>query len=149
MNFTVISVENIAFTSCILILCALNFFKDRYFLFFIGFLLPIWFPALEVGIEIIWFKIIGPLSLVLYFLNPVRKKNSSPVLKMNYLILYGVIISGIWMFFEYRVLHRYEMAMNYMQLGEGQSIYKMPVQLLSFISLFLVAFIVPMRARSA
>ncbi|MEZ4223832.1 MAG: O-antigen ligase family protein [Polyangiaceae bacterium] len=133
-------------------LCASAFFSVRWFLFGLGFVLPLMLPRLEVGVGLDWYKLVGPLAIVLGVLARARGVGlgRSFLKPFLFVIAYAMVVSAVWMFIEYNFLERYRLAAA-MEMGGGiaQYRYKMPVQLGSFLGQVLAIFAVPLWARNA
>jgi len=124
----------------------LSFVSTRKFLYLTGFLVPLMLPRVDVGVAIDMSKIMGPGALLLLIFRPRRAQVAWPK-GMSTFISYAVGVSGIWMVLEYTILRRHLEAAA-MGLGAGQSLYKMPVQLGSFLCQLLLVYVVPARAGS-
>lgn len=123
-----------------------SFASTRAFLFLCGVTLPLMFPRLAVGIGLDWYKVVGPLALALLLVAQLRRTPTfqTRVPGMGWMIAYAVVVSVVWMLVEYNWLQRYRLA-EAMGLGGGdaQTIYKMPVQLGSYLGQVACAFVIP------
>ncbi len=113
-----------------------------------GFVLPLYFPGMELGVSVRWYLVLGPFILGLWFLLGNQPKHLGVLQRFWPLLVWASAISLVWAIAEYGLLQRYRHAML-LGLGPGQTVYKMPVQYLSFVLPALAAVIVPLRARSA
>ncbi len=142
------SINFIMFSIIIVVLFFLNFrLQQRYFLFFIGFIIPLITPGFNIGINIFLFNIVGPISIFLLFLVKKRRKSFHRDKYLIRFIFYVLFVTSFWMIFEYLFLQRYLTVDA--ALGLGQSYFKMPVQLLSFVSQLVAFYIIPKRASSS
>lgn len=119
------------------------------FLWMTGFLLPMMVPRLTLSVGVDWFKVLGPLGIILaLILRPrgvgVAKSQSSG---FYWFVAYITILTLVWMWIEYAFLQRYRFA-HAMGLSGAQADYKMPVQLGSFVGQILVVFVPPLWART-
>lgn len=143
------SVEAFAFAAVLVTLVVLNHIAPRRFLALSGFLIPLITPGLTVGVNLFWFNIIGFVSLALL---PLTKQ--APGLKATrgtglvLLAAWAIAVTLVWMTLEYTILERYRLAAK-LGLGPAQTVYRMPVQLISFLFQLLTFYIVPSRARDA
>jgi hypothetical protein len=133
------------FAAVLLILSATS---TRRFLFACGFVLPLTTPHLIVGVNLFWFNIIGFVALATLPLAPgtARRWNISRAFLI--FIAYVTILTAVWMVAEYGSLERYRLA-RHIGLGEAQTIYKMPVQLVSFLMQCFTLYVIPSRAASS
>lgn len=119
-------------------------------MFLCGAVLPLMTPRLSLGIGIDWYKVVGPLAVALVFFRTARRgePHAARVPGFGTFLLYSVIVTGVWMVLEYNVLQRYRVAEAMDLGGDGQTIYKMPVQLGSFVGQAVCVYIAPTWARS-
>lgn len=133
-----------------LLVCVLvaAFVRRSAFLFMAGFLIPLMTPRLNLVIGVDWYKVLGPVAGMLWIVRGSRGRNLRPreLNLLSWWLLYCTVVSIAWMVVEYTVLHRYWLA-EAMGLGAGQSVFKMPVQLASFIVVGMCAWIVPWHAE--
>lgn len=125
--------------------------RPRWFLFMLGLTIPLMTPRLDVGIGLDWYKIVGPLAILLSVLNRrgaigVRKSQASWMLTYAG---YALVVTSVWMFVEYSFLQRYRLAAA-MEMGGGiaQNMLKMPVQLGSVLGQVSAVLAVPLWANS-
>ncbi len=121
--------------------------RPRQQLWLCGFILPLYFPGLELGVSLRWYLVLGPYILALAFLMGERPKHFSILRGFWPLLAWATAITVVWSMAEYGMLQRYRLA-QMLGLGAGQTIYKMPVQYLSFVLPALAATIVPLRAKT-
>ncbi len=140
-------VNTILFAALTALLFWFNLTSPSRYLFLCGFLLPLMTPGLSVGINLLWYLLVGPLSLLLLAFSPQRSASRAAGFEVNWLIIYTVVVSGIWMCFEYLDLERFRWA-EAIDLGAAQAVYKMPVQTASFVFQLLAFYVVPARART-
>lgn len=140
------SAQNLAFALLFVALVVTSFLRARYFLFVAGMLLPLVHPRMAVGIGLDWYKLVGPIAIMLLFLG--RKRGIGPgktkATWFHMFVAYAVVLSAIWMVAEYNWLQRWRVAAA-LELGGGlaQTYLKMPVQLGSFLGQALCVYIVP------
>lgn len=125
--------ETAAFIVLFVALAASAFASRRVFLFICGAVLPWVTPRLELGIGLDWYKIVGPLALIAAALIRSRAPARRNDTRIAYIVVYSIIVTTAWAFFEYAYLQRYLFA-QLLGLGSGQTIFKMPVQLFSFLA---------------
>lgn len=144
-------VERALFALLMAVLLGTALARPRWFLFMLGLTIPLMTPRLEVGIGLDWYKIVGPLAIMLSVLNRrgaigLRKTRTNWMLSY---VAYALVVTCVWMFVEYSFLQRYRLAAA-MEMGGGiaQNMLKMPVQLGSVLGQVAAIFAVPLWANS-
>jgi len=135
-------VESGLFGALFLLLFVLGLTNVRAFVWLAAFLTPLMTPRLTLAIGIDWHKVVGPLALLLAVLARRPRLELPELRSLKLWLLYASVVSVVWMFAEYTVLHRYWLA-EAMGLGAAQSVYKMPVQLGTFALVVASAWLVP------
>lgn len=138
-------VEGALFFAILAALVATRVLDLRRFAFLVGFLVPINTPRLSIGVGLDWYKVIGPIVLLLMVGRKVRASRAAA--EMRWLVVYCVVVSTIWMVLEYSILKRYRTAEAF-GLEVTTTYYKMPVQLVSFVGQLLTAFAIPKLAST-
>lgn len=144
-------VERVLYAGVVFALILTALTSTRRFLFLLGFVIPLMTPRIDLGVGLDWYKIVGPIAIGLSVLNRrggVGLRRSKASWAWTF-IAYVVVVSTVWMFFEYTYLERYRLAAA-MELGGGiaQNRLKMPVQLGSVLGQILAIFAVPLWART-
>lgn len=141
-------VETIAFFAVLAVLVVLWHSAPRRYYWLAGFMLPLAYPGITVGINISWYKIIGPLTLVLLFLRKKPSLLNVHPLVFRLLIIYTVTSGALWFVAELLLYRRYEAAAA-IGLPVGQTILKIPVQTGTFLALFALAVAYPVDMYGA
>jgi hypothetical protein len=137
----------LTFILLLLLLVGLALSKNhKFFLFCCGALIPLITPGLNVGVNLFWYTLLGPLSLLLLVVTGLKLRFSGPKKIFFLFVAYVLFITIVWAALDYVFLQRYEDAVA-AGLGWGQSYLKMPIQLFSFLSQMLIIFIIPSWAQ--
>lgn len=123
------------------------FLRPRVFLFTVGFVIPLMTLSLTLGINIQWFRFVGPLSLVLLPFAAYRNVTALRERRLWLFIGYLLVVTIGWMVLEYGFLKRYALAQS-VGFGTGQTSLKMPIQLSGWLFQLSAFFIIPTRARN-
>ena len=126
---------------------AAYFIRARLFLGLVGFSIPLVSVQLGLGVNVFLFSVVGPLTLLLALAGGKRSFVGHQVRRYWIFLIYVVLLSLLWMTLDYLVLHRYKASMD-LGLGVGQTVLKMPVQLVSFATQLVALWIIPSRARN-
>lgn len=121
--------------------------NTRRHLFALGFLLPLMVPAIQIGVGIYLFSLVGLLSVAGLLMTGKKPRDLRVLGGLRPVVAWIVFITSAWAIAEYGFLHRYEYAIA-LGLGAGQSTLKMPAQLVSMALLMFAAVAVPFRARN-
>lgn len=124
-----------------------NFSKPHHYLFVVGFILPLASIELSTGVNLYWQMIVGPVSLALLLLCPYRGRRLVPIPRFARFLVYALVLSLVWMLVDYMMLERHLFA-HQAGLGKAQSIYRMPVQVISFLFQTSILLIIPTRAHT-
>lgn len=137
----------IVFSVALLALIVSRFIRVSWFLSVAGFMLPLVSLTFVIGVNLGWSQILGPIALALSVLTDKKPKEAPSLRAAAPFVIWAVVISIGWAIAEYSVLERYHAA-EARGLGPAQAYYRIPVQIVSYLTQFSALAVVPMAART-
>lgn len=135
------------FLASMIMLVWMSFTSTRGYLFLCGFLIPLWTPRLNVGVNVFLFQAVPLLTLALLPLGKHRPRVDLRQDPLRKFLIYASVVTVMWWLLEMTVLHRSHW-LAALGLEAAQSQYRMPIALVSFLLQCACFYIIPLRARS-
>jgi len=129
------------------VLAFLSVRNSRAFLFASGFAICLYVPGFAYGVNLFLPYIVGPIGLVGYVFRDRPPANKDYRKILSPFLFYSIGLTLVWMTFEYLDLKRYQIP-EALGAGVAQAYLKMPAQLVMFLAVASVFYLLPLHAKS-